>query len=345
MVSAVGVGISAPAWAADGVDLNVSFGAVTFGAGSIVHLESFEVANAGAVKATGVTVTIDLISDAAPPALTFTAQRNGCAVVSTARVSCPLPDVDAGGSIKPDQYASAIEAHPVPGSSTPTPMTMHVKVTVSAAEPELSPSDNSRTSASILRTVTSGATDLVASNRPITNPRVGDLYYLNLGVADRGPAPVALAELVTTFVAPAGTEWASAFPPSCVEVRPNVEIRCTSQVQVPVDQGPIAYFTTSLKIVSSTVCDGEFRAESMGGELKPVDNVAKIVVDGVPRGNCATPTPTPPRPSASGGGTAGGSTLPVTGAPTGVIGLIAAMIIGLGVGVRLLGRRRNTEVR
>jgi LPXTG-motif cell wall-anchored protein len=359
--------VAAPAWAVDGVDLTVGVGTVTFGAGSAVEFgdcplsgcaKTLQISNTGTVTATQVVARIDLLSDDATPPLTFTAQRTDCTLVSATTVTCPLPDVDAGATITPDMFASAIEAHPVPGTTNPSPMAARVRLTVSAAEPDLTPADNTVTSGPILRTVTSGATDWVAYAKPIQQQdRQGDLLYTRLAAVNNGPATTGLGEAIYTYVAPPGTEWDLSWGlwSSCVEVRPKVEIRCTSQSSDP-PSGPEptnpTYFTLRLKLVSTPVGDGEFRVESMGGELKPNDNVAKIVIDipGIPRatGSGSSPTPTPTPTTGGGGGTgtpvAGGSAgkLPVTGSHTGLIAGAGLLAVILGAVLYLLGRRRTT---
>lgn len=330
---AAGGMVAAPAWAVDGVDLNVSVGSVIFGGGSAVDFAdcitaacppTLRVSNTGTVKATQVVARIDLLSDAATPPLSFTAQRNGCTLVSAMSVTCPLPDIGAGATITPDLFVVAIEAHPVPGSINPVPMAARVRVTVSATESDLRPDDNTVTSGPILRKVYSGATDMAAYAKPVgEQDRQGDLLYVQLASQNRGPGEIDLGEAISTYVAPPGTEWDLSWGDwsSCVEVRPKVEIRCTSQVDfIPPDLNPPSYGPRRLKLVSVPVGDGEFRVESMGGELNPGDNVAKIVIDipDIPRMSNG-PSSSPTRTSGGGGGTgASGTKAPgdVSGRPT-----------------------------
>jgi hypothetical protein len=325
---AAGGMVAAPAWAVDGVDLNASVGSVIFGGGSAVDFAdcitaacptTLRFSNTGTVKATQVVARIDLLSDAATPPLSFTAQRNDCTLVSAMTVTCPLPDIGAGVTITPDLFVVAIEAHPVPGTTNPSSMAARVRVTVSAAESDLSPDDNTVMSGPILRTVYSGATDWAAYAKPIgEQDRQGDLLYVRLASQNRGPATIGLGEAIDTFVAPPGTEWDLSWGDwsSCVEVRPKVEIRCTSQVDfIPPDLNPPSYGSLRLKLVSVPVGDGEFRVESMGGELNPGDNVAKIVIDipDIPRVSNG-PSSSPTRTSGGGGGTGAFATnAPVVG--------------------------------
>jgi LPXTG-motif cell wall-anchored protein len=366
LLAAVGVAaggmVTAPAWALDGVDLKVSVGTVTFGGGSVIVFAgcplngcatTLRVSNAGTVKATQVVARIDLISDAATAPLAFTAQRNGCTPVSATTITCPLADVDADATITPDLFGVAIEAHPVPGTVNPRPMAARVRVTISAAEPDLTPADNTVTSGPILRTVHSGPTDLVAYAKPITErDRQGDLLYAQLASANHGPGGIDLGEGIYTYVAPPGTEWDLSIGnwSSCVEVRPKVEIRCTSQTDFsPPDPNPPSYGSLRLKLVSVPVGDGEFRVEGMGGELNPSDNVAKIVIDipGIPR----VPSGGSSTPAAGGAGGPATSTpvagraagqLPVTGSRTGLIAGVGLLALILGTVLYLLARRRRT---
>jgi len=346
--------MTAPAWAADGVDLNVSVASVTFGAGSVVGFadcptwdchQVLHVSNTGTVKATQVVARIDLVSDAATPPLSFTGQRNDCTLVSATTVTCPLPDVDAAASITPDLFASVIEAHPVPGTPNPSPMAAHVRVTVSAAESDVNTGDNTATSGPILRTVKSAATDWVAYAQPIgVQNRLGDLLYARLAAENRGPATTEFAEAILTYVAPPGTEWDVSWSPTCVEVRPKVEIRCTSDGSNPPVQINPDYFTLRLKLVSVPVGDGEIRAESMGGELNPSDNVAKIIIDipDIPR---VPPSSSPTASASAGTGTSvaigSGDRLPVTGSRTGLMAGLGVVALVLGVVLYLLSRRRR----
>jgi LPXTG-motif cell wall-anchored protein len=350
---------AAPAWAVDGVDLNVSVGTVIFGGGSTVDFANCVTAacpttlrfsNTGTVKATQVVARIDLVSDAATPPLSFTAQRNDCTLVSAATVTCPLPDIDAGATITPDLFAVAIEAHPVSGSTNPIPMAARVRVTVSAAEPDLNSADNTATSGPILRKVQAGPTDWVAYAKPIgEQDRQGDLLYARLAAQNRGPGGMGLGEAITTFVAPPGTEWDLSWGDwsSCVEVRPKIEIRCTSQADfIPPDLNPPSYFSLRLKLVSVPVGDGEFRVEGMGGELHPSDNVAKIVIDipGIPRvvpSDGPSPTPGGSTGTSATGTPVAGGRLPVTGSKTGLLAGAGALTLVLGAVLFLLGRRRR----
>lgn len=349
---AAGGMVAAPAWAVEGVDLKASVGTVTFGAGSVVSFQdcgtsdcakTLQVTNNGTVKATRVVARIELLSDAATPPLTFTGQRNDCTPVSASTVSCPLPDLDAGATTTPDLFAVAIEAHPVPGTPNPSPMDARVRVTISAAESDLTPADNAATSGPILRTVRSGATDWVAYAQTVgERDRQGDLLYVRLGERNRGPATAELGETIFTYVAPPGTEWDMSWgiSSSCVEVRPKIELRCTSQGFNPPDPSPPTYSTMRLKLVSTPVGDGEYRVEGMGGELNPSDNVAKIIIDipGIPRVSGGGSSPTP---STSAAGSAGGQ-LPVTGARTGLFAAVGVIVLVLGAVLYLLGRRRRT---
>lgn len=354
LLAAIGVAAgdmaAAPAWAVDGVDLKASLGQVTFGAGSSMVFKNLQVSNTGTAKATKVVAKIELLSDATTAPLTFTGQRNACTPLSATTVTCPLPDVDASATITSDLFAVAIEAHPVPGTSNPTPMAVRARVTVSAAEPDLASADNTVTSGSILRTVVSAATDWVAYAKPIgERDRNGDLLYVSLDAANHGPAPTAQGEATFTYIAPPGTEWDQSFGSTCFEVRPKIEIRCTSEGSNPPDLNPPSYFRVRLKLVSTPVGDGEFRVEGMGGELNPSDNVAKIVIDipGVPR----VPSSGSSQPPAAGGGggtgtpaahasgTGGG--LPVTGTNTGLIAGAGLIALVLGAVVYLLAQRRR----
>jgi LPXTG-motif cell wall-anchored protein len=328
------VATAAPAWAADGVDLRVSVPEVTFGAGSVIGLRPLRVENAGTAAAADVVATIDLVSDAATPALTFTAQRagTGCTLVSASRLTCQLADVAAAGTLTSEVFASAVEAHPVPGTPNPTPMSMRVKVTVSASAADLVPSDNTVVSAPILRTVVSGATDWVAGAQSVRG-KVGDTVTVQLGTLNRGPATIATGETVSTYVAPAGTEWATRFISNCVEVRPKAEFRCTSVGFNPPESGPISFTQRMpLKILQRVVGDGQYRIEGMGGELKPADNVAKIVVE--VEGAPPPPTTAPAAP-----------TLPTTGTRTMPVVTTGSVLLAVGALLLLLARRRRATDR
>jgi len=326
-----GVATAMPAWAADGVDLRVSVAEVTFGAGSVIGLRPLQVENAGTAAATDVVATIDLVSDTATPALTFTAQRAGfgCSLVSASRVTCALPDVAGAGAVTREVFGSVVEAHPVPRTPNPSTMRMRVKVTVSTSAADLVPSDNTVVSEPILRTVVSGATDWVAGAQPVRG-KVGDTVTVQLGAVNRGPATVEIGETVSTYVAPPGTEWGTRFISNCVEVRPKVEFRCTSVGSNPPDAGPITFTQqVPLKILQLVVGDGEYRIEGMGGELKPADNAAKIVVevDGAPPRTTAPPA---------------SPTLPITGSPTTPVLTTGSVLLAVGALLLLLARRRRT---
>jgi LPXTG-motif cell wall-anchored protein len=342
---------AAPAWASDGVDLRPSFTAPTFGAGSSLNLGSFAITNSGAVAATNVTFTIDLLSDGGTPALTFAGQLNGCTVVSASRLTCPMPDAPAGGS-SAYRYGSfsakVIETHPVPGAANPVPMPIRVRVSVSAAEHELNPADNVTISTPVMRTVSSPPTDWVADAKP-GRGKVGESVDIQVGAINRGPRGVAVGETIYTYVAPSGTEWETDLPSWCFEVRPRVEYRCTSTGENPPEPGPIQYGRVRLKILNLIVGDGEFRVESMGGDINPADNAAKIVVDveGAPPRQTPTSAAQPSHPGGAtggSGGSGGGSGLPVTGTQTALIAAVGAGIVLAGAILLLVGRRRRVRL-
>jgi hypothetical protein len=227
------------AQAADGVDLQLSVGQVTFGAGSSVDVKSLDITNAGPVAATGVTVTIDLISTGSSPPLSFIADYNGCAVASAAEVHCPVPDIAAGASYAPADnesvvFAKAIETHPVAGSSTPVPMAMKARITVSSQQGDLNPADNQVTADPVFRTVRSGPTDWVVGVNSVN--RVGDEINIVIGSVNRGPNTTYLAEALFIYTAPPGTEWdmGNAFQ-YCASMIVNVKYLCNSQLIYPPD--------------------------------------------------------------------------------------------------------------
>jgi hypothetical protein len=330
-------GLATPAYAADNVDLQVSIGDVTFGAGSTVVLHSFTVTNAGTADATGLTVTIDLLSDTPTPALTFSGQINGCTLVNPSQISCPLADLAAAGTRSTDFVAAAIEANPAPGSGSPVPMPMKVKVTVTANQADLNPADNTVTSAAIQRTVHGGATDLVAAAQPFDPAGiVGNTLAVQVGFANRGPGLSPVGETILTFTAPSGTQLDPSQFDSCFPVVPHVTVRCTSSGDNPPDQSPIQFFTARFIVTGGPIGLGEFRVEAMGGETNPADNAAKIAAVAT---TPTTPPTTAPAPGTPSSGAA--APLPVTGTKIGLITSLGAVAILLGVGLVLLGRRRR----
>jgi LPXTG-motif cell wall-anchored protein len=110
------------------------------------------------------------------------------------------------------------------------------------------------------------------------------------------------------------------------------------------------YWRIYLKILNLIVGDGEFRVESMGGEIHPADNVAKLIVDveGAPPRHTPPSSAQPSHPggatAGSGGGSGGGSGLPVTGTRTALIAAVGAGIILTGAILLLVGRRRRVRL-
>jgi hypothetical protein len=308
---------ASPAHAAAGVDLQLSVGAVTFGAGSTL-VPQFTITNAGTVTATGVTVTIDLISTGGSPALTFIPQYNGCTLANSAEVQCPAPDITASGTYTNDfatgvVMAKAIEAHPVAGSSTPVPMAMKAKITVAAQQTDLNLANNQVTVDPIMRTVQSGPTDWAAAVNPIDFSKSfdGTDVYITVGFRNNGPNVTATGEAVFTYTAPPGTEWdqGSAFQ-TCAPLILHIKYQCTSQgSNPPGPPGVIPGFQMKLRVTGGRLGVGEVYVMGMGGDPNLSNNSAKIdLTSGNPPSTPATngtptkapttgPTPTPVNPT------------------------------------------------
>jgi hypothetical protein len=221
-------------------------------------------------------------------------------------------------------------------------MPVRVKVSVVAAEPDLNPADNVATSTPVVRTVSSQPTDWVADAKP-GRGKLGQSVDVQVGAINRGPRGAAIGETIYTYIAPSGTEWDTDLPTWCFQVRPKVEFRCTSAIDNPPDRGPIQYWPVRLKILNLAVGDGEFRVESMGGEINPADNTAKITiaVDGAPPRQTSTSGGQPSHPTGTTGGSSGGSGLPITGPPTALIAATGASIASTGAILLLIARRRR----
>nr|BFE61561.1 hypothetical protein GCM10020063_060870 [Dactylosporangium thailandense] len=329
--------------AADGVDLHPVVTSVTFGPGSAVEVKPMQLTNAGPVKATGVVLTIDLVTESGPAPLRFVADRGGCSYTGDTHVACPMPDVPAGATIDAPQhelYILALETHPVPGPPNPAPMPAHLKVSLSAAEPELNPADNTVDSPRILRTVTVGAMDWFVSAQPVDG-KVGDVVQVPVSVQNRGPGGYPMGQIVTHVVLPEGATFWDKNPDGCADAPSGRERVCASPVynEQP-DEHPSTFYIR-VKIVSPIVTDGEIHIGSMGGDLKPADSTSKIVinVEGVVR---PTPTPTPSASASPGASAAPG--LAVTGDRTALVVVIGAAVLTAGVALVLLGRRRRVRL-
>ncbi|MFF5225293.1 LPXTG cell wall anchor domain-containing protein [Dactylosporangium sp. NPDC000521] len=332
-----------PASAADGVDLHPVFSDVKFGAGSTVVIEPLKLKNAGTAKATGVVLTLELVSESGPAPLRFVAGSD-CTDVSATRVRCPMPDVPAGATIDVQYggvYIKSLETNPVPGSPNPTSMPAHVKVGLSAAEPELNPADNTVDSPKILRTVKVGARDWSIATQPVSG-KVGDVVDVPITVDYKGPGGIGQGETVTHFVLPDGAEFVEQLQ-GCADAPSGVERVCTSTgfLEQPYDR-PYTY-RLRIKIVKAIVADGKVHIEGMGGDLKPADNTAKIVinVDGVVRPTASIPTGTSATASHSAAPAPG---LPVTGDKTTIVAATGAAVLIVGAVLLVLGRRRRVRL-
>jgi hypothetical protein len=292
--------LAGPASAAGGVDLHPVFSDVTFGVGSSVGIKPLQLKNAGSVKATGVVLTLELVSESGPAPLRFVADLSGCTYTGGTRVTCPMPDVPAGATIDAPYggiYIKSLEAHPTPGTANPTRMPAHLKVGLAAAEPELNPADNTVDSPQILRTVTVRANDWSVASAPIDG-KIGDVVLVPITVEFKGPGGSPLGEMVTHFVLPEGAAFADADLEGCADAPSGLERVCstTGFLNQP-DDRPYTYHLR-IKIVKAIVTDGEVHIEGMGGDLKPADNTAKIVinVDGVVRPSAAASHSAVPAP-------------------------------------------------
>ncbi|WP_412544456.1 LPXTG cell wall anchor domain-containing protein [Longispora sp. K20-0274] len=351
VAAALGAFAASPAQAAGTVDLKPEVGAVTFGAGSTVFLNKLTVTNAGTVKATAVTATVELVDGGATPALTFTAQRSwaGCTLVSPTKVTCTLNDLDATSDYSLELALPADERTHVAAGANPTPMPVKVKVTVASSQTDANPADNAATSGQVLRTVKAGSEDWAALAKPVTG-KVGDVVYVTVASYYKGPDGYPSPEVISRYLAPAGTEWAWEPQTTCVELRPNIERRCTgmgdSRSGTPGEPGPDEFYRLPLRILSQEVAEGEFRVEGMGGDPNLSNNCARIIVtvEGAPARTvpaaCAQPTPptgtTSPTARATGG-------LPVTGTHTLAFIAAGAALLAVGtVALLVLRRRRRT---
>jgi hypothetical protein len=295
---------ASPAHAVDGVDLQLSVSGVTFGAGSTV-VPQFTITNAGTANATGVTVTLDLISTGSSPALTFIPQYNGCTMANSAEVRCPAPDIAASGTYTNDfatgaVMAKAIEAHPVAGSSTPVPMAMKAKITVAAQQPDLNPADNQVTVDPIMRTVRSGPTDFSAEITSLNRLSATE-FSVDAAFPNNGPNQSELAEMTETVTAPPGTQWetSSGGLNTCAPLVASVKYFCNTQSSIPVGQS--AFFQAKLLVTGGPLGVGEVDVMGMGGDPNLNNNSAKIDLTpwNPPSTRTPTPTPAPQAPSTS----------------------------------------------
>jgi hypothetical protein len=287
--------VASPVAAADGVDLQLSVGGVSFGAGSSVVLENLVIANAGTVNATAVVVTIELISTGSSPELTFTPQYNGCTLVNSAEVRCPVPDIAASTSYQSDGHQSgiavkAIEAHHTAGGPSPVPMAMKAKITVAAQQADVNTADNQVTVDPIMRTVRSGPTDFAA--RIVRLSRISDTEFdVQAAFLNNGPSQSEIGEMIETVTAPPGTRWEPSSPLStCAPMIANIEYRCNTQSWIPVGQS--AFFEGTLKLTGGQVGTGKVTADNLGGDPNSSNNSAVINLGSLLPASTPTKAPT-----------------------------------------------------
>lgn len=309
---------------ADIPDLNVTVGAVTFGAGSVVGIESLRLTNVGSAPATGVSLRIELLRDTTAKILDFTVQRQGCTMESVTVVTCRTADVGelSSTAVRPF-YLPAIEFGGGPGGA-PVAMPLRLRITASSQQPDPTPADNTGVSTSFMRTVESGSSDWSAV--AIVDRNDSDYYYIRL--ASLGSAGT--GEVVHTYRAPAGTEWLKPFPYPCLEIRSRVEYRCSSTVSTAANlgTGPVTYDYRFLvlKIVGPITADGEYRVDPLAGDPNPVNNSARIALGVGPSGTSTNPAALP---------ATGDSVVPIAVAGIGAVAVGTALIF-------LVRRRRQT---
>ncbi|MCA2217594.1 DUF11 domain-containing protein [Jidongwangia harbinensis] len=179
--------------------------------------------------------------------------------------------------------------------------------------------------------------DVAAVGAKVT-AAVGKTVEAKVGVRNLGPAflpgfpePAATA----TVRIPKGTTVASV-PDDCVATgNDRTTYVCTTTV-MPFDPDTTITWPFRLTVTKSGELVGSVTAKAAGGDPKAGNDTAKLTVN---QARAVSTTPTT-RPAA--GGSGGGATLPITGAPVAVVAGVGVVLLVGGIAAFTLTRRRRT---